>query len=350
MSDTAPIRPEERFDEDRVAEYLQDQLSDLVGDHPIRFDQFPGGAANLTYRATAGDTELVLRRAPLGSVASGGHDMAREFRVLSRLWREFPKAPRAYHFCEDETVMGKPFFVMERRHGWVIRNAWPPGFESRPGVRRHLAEELVAALAELHRIDPDAVDLGDLGRPDGFVERQVDGWQRRWEAAKTRDVPAMSAAVTILHERRPGPQAATLLHNDYKLDNMMVGAEDPARAVAVFDWDMCTRGDPLMDLGYLLTFWGEAGDDTAWIMGASMPTWHDGFPTRDQAVARYARATGIDCDTVHWYHVFGVFKIAVVLQQIYIRYLRGQTQDERFAVFGKRVAALINKAATLARV
>ena len=159
-----------------------------------------------------------------------------------------------------------------------------------------------------------------------------------------------STVVAWLEKGLPESNAVSLLHNDYKLDNMMVGAEDPARPVAVFDWDMCTRGDPLMDLGYLLTFWGEAGDDPAWIMGASMPTWNAGFPTRGQAVVRYARATGFDCEAVHWYHVFGVFKIAVVLQQIYIRYLRGQTQDERFAVFGERVAALIDKAATLAEV
>ena len=330
MSDTAPIRPEERFDEDRVAEYLQDQLSDLVGDHPIRFDQFPGGAANLTYRATAGDTELVLRRAPLGSVASGGHDMAREFRVLSRLWREFPKAPRAYHFCEDETVMGKPFFVMERRHGWVIRNAWPPGFESRPGVRRHLAEELVAALAELHRIDPDAVDLGDLGRPDGFVERQVDGWQRRWEAAKTRDVPAMSAAVTILHERRPGPQAATLLHNDYQLDNTRV--DDGGEIVAIFDWDMATRGDRLVDLGTLLAYWVDAKGPTYPIFGDRAVTMAEHL-SKAEIVDLYAAATGFDLEHIRYYEGLALYRIAVIIEQIYARYVNGQTSDERFARF-----------------
>jgi aminoglycoside phosphotransferase (APT) family kinase protein len=160
----------------------------------------------------------------------------------------------------------------------------------------------------------------------------------------------LDAIAAWLDANRPPAQAVALLHNDPKLDNMIVGAEDPARAVAVLDWDMCTRGDPLMDLGYLLTFWGEAGDPQAWIEAASMPSWRDGFPTRAEAVARYAERTGFDLGAVRWYHVFGTFKIAVVLQQIFIRFVRGQTQDQRFAPFGARVAALIDKAAVLAEV
>jgi aminoglycoside phosphotransferase (APT) family kinase protein len=330
MEDTAPIRPEERFDEAGVAGYLTAHLPDLIGDRAITFDQFPGGAANLTYRAVAGDVELVLRRAPLGAVAAGGHDMAREYQVLSRLWQAYPRAPRAYHFCADESVMGKPFFVMERRRGWVIRDTWPPGFEDRPGVRRHLAVRLVDALAELHRVDPAAVGLDDLGRPDGFVARQVDGWHRRWDAARTRRVPAMSAAATILHERRPEPQAATLLHNDFKLDNTMV--DDTGEIVAVFDWDMATRGDPLVDLGTLLAYWVDADGPTYPIFGDRAVTMADHLG-KPEILDRYASATGFDLERIAYYEGLALYRIAVIIEQIYARYVGGQTSDERFARF-----------------
>ena len=196
--DTAPIREDERFDEKRVAAYLRDELPDLVGDHPIEFDQFPGGAANLTYRARSGDSEFVLRRAPHGPIAKGGHDMKREHRVLSRLWKAYPKAPRSFHYCADPEVMGKPFFFMERRRGWVIRAEWPGPFAAEAALRRRLAESLVDSLAELHLVDPGAVGLGDLGQPEGFVARQVEGWSRRWAAARTRDVPDMEVAARLL--------------------------------------------------------------------------------------------------------------------------------------------------------
>ncbi len=203
-------------------------------------------------------------------------------------------------------------------------------------------------LAALHMVDPAAAGLGELGRPEGFVGRQLEGWTRRWHAARDTDDPRVAGIIAWLERRLPAAQGVSLLHNDYKLDNILVATHDPACAVAVLDWDMCTRGDPLMDLGYLLTFWGERDDPPAWIEGASMPTWREGFPSRAEAAGRYARITGFDLDTLDWYHVFGVFKIAVVLQQIYIRFLRGQTRDQRFAVFGERVAALMDKAATLA--
>jgi aminoglycoside phosphotransferase (APT) family kinase protein len=276
--------------------------------------------------------------------------MAREHRVLAELWRVYPLAPRSYLLCQDEAVIGAPFHVLERRHGIVIRTDLPARFQGDPGLARRIGESVVDALAALHKVDPAAAGLGDLGRPEGFVERQLAGWTKRWHAAKEADDPRLDAVVAWLDAQRPPSGPVSLLHNDPKLDNMIVAADDPARAVAVLDWDMCTRGDPLMDLGYLLTFWGEAGDPDAWIMAASMPTWREGFPSRQEAIRRYAEATGFDLGAAAWYHVFGTFKIAVVLQQIYIRYLRGQTQDRRFAVFGARVAALIDKAAKLAGV
>ncbi len=340
------VRADECLDTSRLEPYLRERLPGAEG--PLELSQFGGGHANLTYLLRFGESEYVLRRPPLGPVAPSSHDMTREHRVLANLWRVYPLAPRSYLLCEDEGVIGAPFHVLERRHGIVIRTDLPARFQGDPALNRRIGEMIVDALAALHKVDPAAAGLGDLGHPEGFVERQLAGWTKRWHAAKHEDDPRVDAIVAWLEAKRPASRVVTLLHNDYKLDNMMVDGADPARAVAVFDWDMCTRGDPLMDLGYLLTFWGEAGDPPAWIEGASMPSWRAGFPSRAEAIQRYAENTGFDLGAIQWYHVFGTFKIAVVLQQIYIRFVRGQTQDQRFAPFGARVAALIDKAAVLA--
>lgn len=339
--DTAPIRPEESFDEGRVASYLREHLGDVVADHEILFDQFPGGAANLTYRAVAGDVELVLRRAPLGPVAHGAHDMAREFHVLSRLWSDFPKAPRAYLFCEDPDVMGKPFFVMERRHGHVIRASWPPGFGDDAAVRTRLARDLVVTLGDLHRVSPAYVGLDDFGRPEGFVERQIEGWSRRWEAAKTRDVAAMDEARRILERDLPSPQAATILHNDYKLDNTMASSD--GEVVAVFDWDMSTRGDPLVDLGTLLAYWADPDSVTYPVFGERAVTLAPHLP-KDEVVSEYADRTGFDVSGVRYYEGLALYRIAVIIEQIYARYAAGQTSDVRFARF-EPLAPLLAEAA-----
>ena len=341
-----PVRADEGLDGARLAAWLEGKLPGAEG--PLDLSQFGGGHANLTYLLRFGAAEYVLRRPPLGPVAPSAHDMAREHRVLAGLWRVYPLAPRSYLLCDDESVIGAPFHVMERRHGIVIRDDLPARFQGDANLARRIGAAIVDAFADLHQVDPAVAGLSDLGRPEGFVERQLTGWTQRWHAAKAADDPRLDAVAAWLAAHRPPAQAVALVHNDPKLDNMIVAAEDPARAVAVLDWDMCTRGDPLMDLGYLLTFWGEAGDPQAWIAAASMPTWREGFPSRAEATQRYAEATGFDLSAIQWYHVFGTFKIAVVLQQIYIRFVRGQTQDQRFAPFGARVAALIDKAAVLA--
>ncbi len=342
------IRPDERLDLARLEPYLRERLPGA--EEPLELGQFGGGHANLTYLIRFGSREFVLRRPPLGPVAPSSHDMTREHRVLKDLWRVFPPAPRSYLLCDDPAVIGADFHIMERRHGIAIREDLPDRYRGDPALCRRIGEMIVDVLADLHRVDPGEAGLSDLGHPDGFAARQLGGWAKRWEAAKDETSPQVGELVAWLERKLPASQVVSLLHNDYKLDNMLVRAEDPARAVAVLDWDMCTRGDPLMDLGYLLTFWGEAVDPPAWRLGASMPTWHDGVPTRGEAAERYARRTGFDLSALDWYHAFGVFKIAVVLQQIYIRFLRGQTQDQRFAIFGERVTALMDKAAVLAEV
>jgi aminoglycoside phosphotransferase (APT) family kinase protein len=342
------VRSDERFDPAPLEAYLRGRLPDTGG--PFALAQFGGGHANLTYLVCFGDTEYVLRRPPLGPVAPSAHDMGREHHVLSRLWQAYPLAPRSFLFCNDKSIIGADFHIMERRHGIAIRTRLPEGYDWTPELNERLGHMILDVLASLHMVDPASVGLGDLGHPEGFIARQLTGWAKRWEAAKDDAAPeGMRGLIGWLEARLPESRAASLLHNDYKLDNMLVGADDPARAVAVLDWDMCTRGDPLSDLGYLLTFWSEAGDDPRWIEAAAMPTRAPGFPTRDELVERYAARTGFDCSHADWYHVFGVFKIAVILQQIYIRYLRGQTQDRRFATFGNRVAGLVEKGRALAK-
>ena len=293
--------------------------------------QFGGGKANLTYLLTFPQgPELVLRRPPLGPLAASSHDMGREFRILSRLWQAFDKAPRAVAFCGDSSVIGAPFFLMERRDGVVVRSEIPTRFGggSDPEANRTLAEVVVDTLAELHAVDPDTCDLGSLGHPEGFLERQVEGWMQRWERAKHEDNDLVDEIGTWLLAELPRSGEVTLLHNDWRLDNMAVSPNDPAICTAVYDWDMATRGDPLADVGTLMGSWFDP-DEAPESLGM-MPTTSPGWLDRDSAVARYGDQTGRDLSAIDWYLVFGAWKLAIVLQQIYIRWLRGQTQDPRF--------------------
>ena len=344
--DTARIRDEERFDEVRVASYLRDHLGDLLGAEPIEFRQFPGGKANLTYLARCGDLELVLRRPPLGDTAPGAHDMEREHRVLSVLHRAFPQAPRAYLYCADPAVMGKPFFVMERRTGHVIREEWPADLPDTDAYRRDLAGAVVDALADLHLVDFETLGLSDLGRPEGFLARQVSGWTERWHRARHEHVPAMEDLAARLATEIPQPQRAVLLHNDYKIDNVMV--DERAHVVAVFDWDMATLGDPLVDLGTALAYWAGPADVLYPVFGESGYT-----PAADmskaEVIERYAARTGLSIVDIAFYQAFAMFRIAVIVQQIYIRFLRGQTSDERFAALGSIVAPIALSALDLIR-
>jgi aminoglycoside phosphotransferase (APT) family kinase protein len=262
--------------------------------------------------------------------------MGREYRVLSVLYEEYPLAPRAHVYCEDAAIIGAPFFVMERRRGTVVRRAIPPEFGGGkdPEQNRRISEVVIDALADLHSVDYRAVGLDNLGKPDGFLLRQIDGWLGRYERAKTKEVPVVAELSAWLHERQPAAPPPTLLHNDWRLDNMMLDSRDAGRAVAVFDWDMCTVGDPYADLGTLLASWLEAGEGSGTPgAAATMPSHVPGFMTRREAVRRYAERRGVDLKDIGYYYVFGLFKIAVVLQQIYVRYHRGQTKDERFAPF-----------------
>jgi aminoglycoside phosphotransferase (APT) family kinase protein len=342
--ETAPVRPDEEMDWPRLAAYLREELGAPGGE--LQVLQFPGGSANLTYLMRFGDaSEYVIRRPPLGPVAPGAHDMQREHRVLSRLYRAFPKAPRCYLLCEDESIIGAKFIVTERRTGVVIRDRFPPEMLQHEGLARRTSYALVDALGELHNVDPAAVSLTDLGRPDGFVARQVHGWYKRWELAKDRDIPGMVDLYHRLAQQIPIAQRVSIVHNDPKLDNCQFQPDDPDTVSSIFDWDMATLGDPLIDLGTLLGYWPEPTDPQPRAVRPEGAT--DPFPTRAEITRRYCAVTGLDGSTAWWYEAFALWKTVVVLQQIYIRYKRGQTQDERFAAMPERMPELIAQAQRL---
>jgi len=337
-----PMRPDERIDPERVGRFLAGKLPGAEGTPVI--EQFEGGHANLTYLVKYGNLEYVLRRPPLGPVAPKSHDMGREYKVLSVLYQAYPLAPRAFLFSEDKEIVGAPFLVMERRKGIVIRKEMPEGFRGNPELNRRMSAMIVDGLAALHQVDAKAIGLDTLGKPEGFMERQVSGWAGRWEGAKTADVPKFYEIHEWMKARIPQKPRASLVHNDYKLDNMMVSATDPATPVAVFDWDMCTMGDPLADVGTLLGYWVEATDGPARTSFPTMPTTAPGWYTRGEVAGHYARRTGIDVRDLRFYEIFANWKTAVVIQQIYVRFHRGQTQDVRFKEYGVRAIGLIDAA------
>jgi len=337
-ADTAPVRPDEDLDRAALAAWLRGRLPGA--EEPLELLQFPGGHSNLTYLLRLGDREYVLRRPPLGPVAPTAHDMTREYRVLSGLWPVLPLAPRPYLLCDDPAVVGAVFYVMERRHGIVVRTTIPPEMGDEVGLRRRVSEAVVDGLVALHAVDWEAVGLAGLGRPAGFVERQVRGWAERYERAKTREMPAIRDLARWLADRIPPSPPPVLLHNDYKLDNVLLDRRDPGRIAAVLDWEMATLGDPLVDLGLLLCYWADPADPPARRQSVSQVTAEPGFLTRGEVLARYAEKTGRDVSRIAFYETFALYKVAVVVQQIYVRYARGQTQDARFAAFEDRVVGL----------
>jgi aminoglycoside phosphotransferase (APT) family kinase protein len=337
------VRAGEGLDLGRLGPYLAAHLEGLTG--PLEIQQFPRGHSNLTYLLRAGDRELVLRRPPFGSKVKTAHDMGREFRILSRLSAVYPAAPRPLHLCEDEAILGAPFYVMQRLEGLILRKDLPPGLVMSPGQIRALHLTLVDTQAELHGIDIVAAGLADLGKPEGYVERQVSGWTRRYEGSKTDDLPVVEQVAQWLASHLPESQGAALIHNDFKLDNVVLSPADPTKIIGVLDWEMATLGDPLMDLGTSLAYWINTDDDAMRQAVRWGPTTVPGSLTRAEIAERYAARTGRNLDRISFYYAFGLFKNAVVLQQIYYRYKQGLTKDERFAQLGVAINILMNMAA-----
>jgi aminoglycoside phosphotransferase (APT) family kinase protein len=349
--ETRPVRPGEEIDTRALADWLAPRLPDFLAGPtaPLAVEQFPGGHSNLTYLLRAGDRELILRRPPFGSQVKTAHDMGREFRVLSRLHTAYPPAPRALLHCDDPEVIGAPFYLMERVRGVILRHPKAPaGIDLPPERMRAISEAAVDGLAALHAVDYRDAGLGDLGHPEGYVARQVEGWSGRWQKARTDDVSDLDRAAVWLAAHLPpesGAAGAALLHNDYKYDNLVLDPADLSRVVAVLDWEMATVGDPLMDLGTSLGYWMDPDDFPELKMLPAGPTTLPGNLGRAEVVERYAAQSGRDVSGVVFYYVFGLFKIAVIAQQIYYRYRQGLTRDERFAALLEAVRVLGRTAA-----
>lgn len=352
MNETAPVRPGEELDAGRLGEYIRDNLAN----REIAIEQFPAGSSNLTYLVRVGGDEYVLRRPPFGNNVKTAHDIRREFNVLSKLSRVYTLAPRPLLFCDDETVIGSGFYLMERRHGVIIRGSVPPSLrepalrkgaakvsgalDNPPTLSTEVCRSFIRNLVDLHALDYRAAGLADLGKPEGYNRRQVEGWTKRYFAAITHEHTAIESAIIWLNDSIPSEFGASLIHNDYKFDNVMLDPAGLTRITAVLDWEMVTVGDPLMDLGTTLGYWmsAEVGDEM--LSMPFNPRVLMEHVTRQQLVESYADAAGRELPDMLFYYVFGTFKIAVIAQQIYARYLGGVTKDERFAPFGKLVGAL----------
>jgi aminoglycoside phosphotransferase (APT) family kinase protein len=332
------VRPGEELDIAALSAFVDREL----GAHgSVSVEQFPGGHANLTYLVHHGDREYVLRRPPFGSKVKSAHDMGREVSVLGKLAPVFDRAPRVLAFHDAPDVLGAPFYLMERRRGIILRRELPAGID---GARvRRLCELLVDTLVDLHAVDYKAAGLGDFGKPAGYIERQVRGWTERYTGSQTDDIPDVTTVAAWLEANRPADGAPSLIHNDYKFDNVIF---DPSleRITGVLDWEMSTVGDPLMDLGSALSYWIHADDAQIFQTPLFGVTMKPGMLRRDELAARYLERAGRPATDVVFYYAFGLFKTAVVLQQIYYRYAKGLTQDARFASFISVVRALADQA------
>lgn len=330
LDSPSAVRDEDAFDVDAVDAFLKSQV-ELSGSPVVH--QFPGGASNLTYSLSYPQRELILRRPPSGHLPKSGHDMQREFRVQSRLADTFPYVPKMVAYCEDRSLIGSDFYVMERVSGVILRKNLPTGLNFSPDEARALSQTWIDRLTDLHHVDPVTAGLGDLGKPDGYVARQVEGWSKRYAAARTRNVPSFKKVIAWLAEHQPADVANCIIHNDWRLDNVVLDAEDPGRIIAVLDWEMATLGDPLMDLGATLAYWIEPGEKGLAERFRMQPSNLPGMLTRSELVRRYSERSGIAIDDFSFYSVYGYFRLAAIIQQIYKRYHDGETTNPRFKNF-----------------
>lgn len=336
------VRDGEQLDSAKLLTYLRGKLPGLDG--AVEVKQFPAGFSNLTYLVRVGEQEFVLRRPPFGAKIKTAHDMGREFLILSRLYPVFPKVPRPILYCDDESILGAPFYLMERVGGVILRARLPEGLELSPEAMRRLSESFIENLVEIHEVDYLAAGLGELGRPEGYVSRQIEGWTKRYHNARTDDVPEIEKLAGWLIEHAPADSGRALIHNDYKYDNVVFAPHDLSRVVAVLDWEMATVGDPLMDFGTTLGYWVDADDPEEWKQFGFGLTALPGNLSRRDLVEFYARRSGRDVREVVFYFAYALLKVAGIVQQIYYRYRQGFTKDARFSNLGALVRACGNLA------
>lgn len=346
IQDTIPVRSGEELDSEKLTQFLRETMSGLP-EEKLTIRQFGAGHSNLTYALEVGAWEAVLRRPPLGPIAPKAHDMKREFNVLSALHPVFPTAPKPLVFSDDLSIIGSPFFIMERRHGIVLDTDFPVGINEPEKLGKHLSELMVDKLVALHAIDYTETALAEMVKPDGFLERQVLGWIGRYEKAKTSEIAEVKELTSWLKNHIPDSPAPTIIHYDYKLNNAMF-SHDYREMAGLFDWEMTTVGDPLADVGAAMSYWMQADDPKMLLKALGKPplTVREGFFTRAEFIARYEEKSGRDMSNIHYYTTFAYFKLAVICQQIFYRYKQGQTNDPRFSYMDKFVYSLVSHALT----
>jgi aminoglycoside phosphotransferase (APT) family kinase protein len=327
------IRKGEAPDIIRLQAFLKENLA--TGKRSIEIKQFPRGFSNLTYLITIGEQEFILRRPPFGKKARTAHDMSREYRVLKALHPVFP-CPKPLVFCDDPGIMGCDFYIMERIRGIILRRSLPDKLNMTPADVRILCENSIKLLCDLHAIDYEAIGLGDFGKAKGYVKRQVEGWSQRYRNARTDDAPDCETVIAWLENNMPRNKSdsseACIIHNDFKFDNLVLNPDNPLEIIGVLDWEMATLGDPLMDLGSSLGYWVQSNDSEEQLMLKTLPTDAAGMMSRREIVDYYSSRRGLRVEDFNFYYIFGLFRLAVIAQQIYYRFYHGQTKDERFGL------------------
>ena len=326
----ARVREGEEINAASVETFLKEKISGLGGE--MNVFQFPNGASNLTYLLVFEGRELVLRRPPHGTKAKSAHDMSREYRVLDGVKKAYPHVPEVLLYTDDESIIGSEFYITERVVGNLVLREFPPEWDFSAEDCRKFCLRFLDRLIELHQVDYRAIGLENLGKPEGYATRQILGWNKRYVNAQTDDAPDCEVVRNWLEERIPSEGGACIIHGDFRIDNLLTHADDPFNIVAVLDWEMATLGDPLMDLGNSMAYWIQADDAPGLLKLRKQPSNAVGMLTRDEMVEYYAERTGAEIGDFDFYLVYGVFRLAVILQQIYYRYYHGQTKDERFAV------------------
>lgn len=323
-----------------VEQHLRKSIPDLPNGK-LNVRQFSEGYSNLTYLLNIDDWEGVLRRPPFGEVPPKAHDMQREFRMLEKVNPVFPLAPKPYVYCEDPAIMDKHFYVMEKKQGVVIDDVLPENYGGSEQAGPKISQTVIQTLAQLQAIDYKKAGLAEMGKPEGFLERQVKGWIKRYDHSKTESIPQLSELEQWLAANLPKTQETTIVHNDFKLNNMVLDAQDPGKAVGILDWELSTIGDPMSDLGSTVAYWGQTDDPD---MGINIVTSQKGFYTRREFVEAYANASGRDVSNINYYVTFGFYKLAVILQQIHYRWKIGEIDDDRFGELNIAVRNLIEMA------
>ena len=336
MKDLTAVRDEDRFDVAKMHNWLrpfinEDQLPEVM--------QFRSGASNLTYLLSYSERDLVLRKPPVGTKAASAHDMKREYLIQSRLQSVYPLVPKMIALCDDQSIMGSDFYVMERVEGEIFRRDIPAGITA--ADISVMADSLINGLVQLHAVDSSI--LKELNKGAGYVQRQVEGWSKRYRNALTDDVPAAEKLMAWLAANQPDDVDSCIIHGDWRIDNVVFDLAN-ARIAGVLDWELATVGDPLMDLGSALAYWVDRDDESAFASLRRQPSHLPGMPTREEFLQRYLQLSGRKCADFTFYEVFGLFRLAVIIQQIWARFRAGQTTNPAFAGFGDAVNTLITRA------